>query len=131
MRLVIKEYLSRLKEKDELDFLICDLLLVPALYGDGDGFSLLDLQPHDGKHPFGVRLPSIVGNGDLGILIGLDCLDHQAHWPGVQAHGVVDEIIKGYHLCSSSLALQGRGVRLRLLNHNRIIGILQVFCCAF
>ena len=28
MRLVIKDYLSQLKEKDELDFLICDLLLM-------------------------------------------------------------------------------------------------------
>lgn len=46
MRLVIKEYLSRLKEKDELDFLICDLLLQMGY--------IMDNRPETGNRQYGV-----------------------------------------------------------------------------
>lgn len=48
MRLVIKDYLSQLKEKDELDFLICDLLLQMGY--------ITDNRPETGNRQYGVDI---------------------------------------------------------------------------
>ncbi len=48
MRLIIKEYLSYLKEKDELDFLLCDLLTQKGY--------ITDNEPKSGVRQFGVDI---------------------------------------------------------------------------
>lgn len=66
MRLVIKEYLLQLKEKDELDFLLCDLLLQKGY--------IMDNKPKTGSRQFGVDIRAyndeefllcVVKQGDL------------------------------------------------------------------
>lgn len=48
MRLVIKDYISQLKEKDELDLLLCDLLLQMGY--------LMDNKPETGNRQYGVDI---------------------------------------------------------------------------
>ena len=48
MRLIIKDYLLQLKEKDELDLLICDILLQMGYVTDN--------QPKTGNRQFGVDI---------------------------------------------------------------------------
>ena len=48
MRLVIKDYLTLLKEKDELDLLLCDLLLQMGY--------LMDNKPETGNRQYGVDI---------------------------------------------------------------------------
>lgn len=60
MRLVIKDYLSQLKEKDELDFLICDLLLQMGY--------ITDNRPETGNRQYGVDIRARKGRE---ILLGV------------------------------------------------------------
>lgn len=60
MRLVIKDYLSQLKEKDELDFLICDLLLQMGY--------ITDNRPETGNRQYGVDIRARKGKE---ILLGV------------------------------------------------------------
>ena len=48
MRLVIKDYLIQLKEKDELDLLLCDLLLQMGY--------ITDNRPETGNRQYGVDI---------------------------------------------------------------------------
>ena len=48
MRLIIKEYLLQLKEKNELDFLVCDILLQQGY--------IMDNKPKTGNRQFGVDI---------------------------------------------------------------------------
>ena len=61
MRLVIKEYLSRLKEKDELDFLICDLLLQMGY--------IMDNRPETGNRQYGWMSGHITGMKSCSALL--------------------------------------------------------------
>lgn len=54
MRLIIKEYLAKLREKDELDVLLCDLLLAQEYITDnvpktGNRQYGVDIQAHNAK----------------------------------------------------------------------------------
>lgn len=48
MRLIIKDYLAKLKEKDELDLLLCDLLLAQGY--------ITDNVPKTGNRQYGVDI---------------------------------------------------------------------------
>ena len=69
MRLIIKDYLLRLKEKDELDLLLCDLLLQM-------GF-IVDNVPKTGNRQFGVDIQAHDDNELLLFVVKQNSIDRR------------------------------------------------------
>ena len=85
MRLIIKEYLVALKEKDELDFLVADLLLEQGY--------ITDNKPETGNRQFGVDIQAHKRNELLLCVIKQGNLNRQ-NWDGSPnaVRGSINEI---------------------------------------
>jgi len=75
MRLVIKEYIAQLREKDELDILLCDLLTQQGY--------ILDSRPKTGNRQYGVDIHAYTDNENLLFVVKQGDIS-RAIWDGNQ-----------------------------------------------
>ena len=75
------------------------LVLVGAVDGDGDGLALLDAEPHHGHQPRQLRGFFPAGDRDLAC-IRLRRAHKRARGPRMKAHGVLNGVLKFFHIGS-------------------------------
>lgn len=101
MRLIIKEYLTTLKEKNELDFLVADLLLEQGY--------ITDNKPETGNRQFGVDIQAHKGNELLLCVVKQGNLNRQ-NWDGnpQAVRSSINEILEVYLRMLSEAQLKKR-----------------------